>query len=688
MKRLLLGLAVIASLALFFWKAFLPGWTRQTTDFPNYYTAARLVRQGAPLRLYYDWIGFQRQIGRAGIEGQLGSYIPQTPLTMIPVIPMAAMKPQNAKRAWLVLSLVFLLLTIELLSRITGFRRAVMWLLVFACWEPLRSNFVLGQYYVFLLFLFAFAAWALARDLDSSAGTIAGLILGLKLYAAPLMIWFAAQRRWRAAAGMAISTAACAALSILLFGWQDVWYFAAQVLPRALQGETLNPYHPGNGTLSTLLRVSLIAEPELNPHPLFHAPAAFFFLQPLVGLTLLAIPLLSAASLAWFLVALLIASPNTASYTFILLALPVALALNKTPKRQWLWLLAPYIAIGSPLPASLTWAFPRLWLLCALYIAAGRGNWKSIHPRAAAVTLTIIILLSCASMLLRVRSYDAEPARSLATAVSSPNAIFSAFPAVTPAGRLVYDSISNGHYVLKPSGDSSPATLAFAGEAFHPSLPDGGSPVYFEVAVGGNSWIAALGISPAKLEKSAAQVPNPADPAVSHDGKLLAVVSGNALFLSDGNRTRKLPTPLPVADPSFVPGDRAIVFSVSTRNGFGIYLFDLDSSRVRLLYSGSCQAARPSVSADKARLLFASTASGPWQIWIADLASGRATRITGGNCNNSTPAWSGPDQILFASDCGRGLGLPALYRLDHLADALPKRFDSEAPMPFASARGR
>jgi Tol biopolymer transport system component len=37
--------------------------------------------------------------------------------------------------------------------------------------------------------------------------------------------------------------------------------------------------------------------------------------------------------------------------------------------------------------------------------------------------------------------------------------------------------------------------------------------------------------------------------------------------------------------------------------------------------------------------------------------------LTGGNCNSSSPAWTlDSSSILFASDCGRAFGLPALYR--------------------------
>ena len=71
------------------------------TDFPNYYTAAKLTLQHMPLRQFYDWVWFQRQIHYAGIDHQLGGYIPHTPLTMLPFLPLTTFAPQLAKQIWL-----------------------------------------------------------------------------------------------------------------------------------------------------------------------------------------------------------------------------------------------------------------------------------------------------------------------------------------------------------------------------------------------------------------------------------------------------------------------------------------------------------------------------------------------------------------------------------------------------------
>jgi hypothetical protein len=243
---------------------------------------------------------------------------------------------------------------------------------------------------------------------------------------------------------------------------------------------------------------------------------------------------------------------------------------------------------------------------------------------------------------------------------------------VTPAG-IVYQSIARERYLLRWYRDGKTETFVLPGQAFTPSVPASGAPIYFELAKGSVSHIADFHPDSGRVEISPLEIPNPHEPAISHDGKLLAVVSGDSLFLFDGVNTRKLPTPAPVGDPSFVPGDRGIVFSVSAPESSRIYLFDLDTNSVRTILSRQGPVARPSVSPDKSRILFASPETsrwhtGSWQIWFADLPIGQPTQLTGGDCNNSMPAWGlVSDQIVFASDCGRGLGLPALYRADHIA---------------------
>jgi WD40-like Beta Propeller Repeat len=76
-------------------------------------------------------------------------------------------------------------------------------------------------------------------------------------------------------------------------------------------------------------------------------------------------------------------------------------------------------------------------------------------------------------------------------------------------------------------------------------------------------------------------------------------------------------------------------------------------------------------SPDGSRIAFTSRTNGTQQIFIKNLAKGEVKRLTGGNCNNSEPAWELDSKaIVFASDCGRAVGLSALYRVD----LEPRRF--------------
>jgi Tol biopolymer transport system component len=69
------------------------------------------------------------------------------------------------------------------------------------------------------------------------------------------------------------------------------------------------------------------------------------------------------------------------------------------------------------------------------------------------------------------------------------------------------------------------------------------------------------------------------------------------------------------------------------------------------------------ISPDGKWIAFTAAASGRKRILLRKLSEKNAIALTGGNCNSFAPAWDLDSRgIVFASDCGRGIGLPALYR--------------------------
>jgi hypothetical protein len=580
-------LAVLA-LIFFLARAFRAGWTELNTDFPNYYTAAVLIRQGQPLHNYYDWTWFQRQMNYAGVEHQLGNYNPHTPLTALPLVGLTKLAPLRAKQVWLLSNLGFLAMTVWLLSRMTQFQVEQVWLLAFCGYFSLRTNFLYGQYYVFLLFLLTLSFYYLHRGKHTLSGLLAGLAFGLKLYGGPFLLYFIAKRNWKAVFGMIAAIACLGVLAIALFGWHDIVYYATQIFPRSLESGAIDPYNPGVPTVSTMLRHYLVREPELNPHPLWEAPWMFFFLRTLVTVAVIVFLCLGVAlrpstdrrDFAWFVIAIVLLSTNLASYTFILLLLPLVLLLEESPLWQRAFFIAAYVLLTAPL--GLPSLFPKVWLLVAVFVMLGWERWRGLSRKWIIGATALAALVAFVDARQHLRAYAEEPGQRFERVVVEQGAIFSSYPAVSRAG-IFYQSISGERYVLRWLHDGRDEELAFAGQAFHPvaTTPDG--PICFELVANRTSTMMQFDPTTGKTTVQVAPVP--------------------------------VDTTKPVASP------------------------------------------------DRKWAVFTLTRNGPEQVWLRNLADGREMLLTGGNCNSSSPTWAlDSKSIVFASDCDRAFGLPALYR--------------------------
>jgi hypothetical protein len=482
-------LAAAAAIVFFLGTAFRSGWRRVETDFPNYYTAAVCIRKKLPLRDFYDWTWFQRQINFAGIEQQLGGFPPHTPLTALPMVPLAGFSFRVAKRIWLVFSLGFLAASIWLLARITGFRAEQLILLTMLGFGALYSNFLYGQYYVFLLFLLTLAFYCQKCDRPAACGFLCGIAFGLKLYGGPFLLYFLVKRNWKAVTGFAGATVLIGVVAIAMFGWADVGYYVSNILPRALDGEIIDPYNAVNQTYSTLLRRMFFQEPELNPQPPWNASLVVFFFLPFFTVLIAALTLVGLVrrpadferrDFAWFVIAALLVSVSLSSYTYLLLLLPIALLLQDTGVRDRFLLIAAFVALTCPLRLSWHAYFPRLWVLLALFIFVGRKYWRGLSVKAVGSTVALATAVASVSAWTHYSAYKREPGRQFEVVAWQPAAIFSSSPAVTRAG-LFYQAIGGGKYVLKWQTDVGIKELSIDGEALHPFVVSPDGPVYFEL---------------------------------------------------------------------------------------------------------------------------------------------------------------------------------------------------------------
>ncbi len=588
--------AAFAALLLFIATSFRTGWNKSTTDFPNYYTAAVLIRHGDRLHQFYDWTWFQRQMSYVGFERQLGAYTPQTPLAMMPFVPLTQTQPQTAKRLWLAVNLALLGATVWMLAAMTGMPIEQIALLALCGYGSLAANFGLGQYYVFLLFLMTLTVFLLRVGRSAAAGFLSGITFGLKLYTGPLILYFFAKRKWRAAAGMATGSLLMLLVAVAIFGWADVWMYLSQVLPRTLEGGSIDPYNPGNATFATLLRRLFLREPELNPEPVANLPWLFFGMRVLVQLALVSAVVLGAAFrreseadnglMAWFLVLLVLLSVNTASYTFILLLAPVVLVWPTASKWKRLFLAICYILLNIPIRPA--WLFPKLWLLFALFLVVGFPFFRAIPIPWALCSAAIAVTFAAIDATAEVRMNAQEPTNRYSQVSSDSQAIFSSFPAISRFGIFYqcmggFTGPAEERYVLCWSHDGRTERLSFPGHVFHPWAAALDGSIWFELVAGARSE------------------------AVRFDPVTRTVAGG------------------------LMP---AIV---------------KDQGEV--------------VSADGRWVAFMRGPAGQRELWVRSAAKGTTERIAAGRCDNSEPTWElDSSAVVFASDCSRGYGLPALYR--------------------------
>lgn len=695
---------------LFLWRGFLPGWRSLNTDFPNYYLGARIYRNGVPLARAYDWAWFIRQKDHAGMEIPIVCFAPFTLISVLPVEPLASLPPLTAKRLWLIVNLILLGLVILLLNRMSqlGLRRVM--LLTFLALDPLSINFLYGQMHVLVLFLLTFAAWAYLKGLPATSGAVLAAASALKIYPALFLFYFIRKKQWRAVFGLVAGCALLAGLSLALFGWMANRTYLFDVLPAALSGTATNPYAVRWNSLTALLRRLFIAEPDLNPHALMHYPLAFALLQPLCQVILF-VPILwlvnsrrqdtERGRLEWgsFVALLLVLSTVPAPYHYCALIVSATLVADYLARAGKITALAAWAALYAlvcfPIyrwtpPSPSGWhtilSFPRLYTELALWffllLELNRAHETPLtlrlRSREAAVFGCIFIFLYGAGAAAGIRSLRGQFDNYTSRVVSQLGSIMATEPSVG-GGGIWFVRLTWAGFELTSLQGAHAQTFSFASDAFHPAWSSATHQLWVELS-GVHSRIVRLDRldDPDHQALPVTMVEDATMPAISADGRWLAFireVKGRGSLwvvnLMDGKQQAGLLPAREVAGPSDDVWD--VSFGVddqvlySAQPGGRLELFSADpvSHQVKPISTGSSAPSRfPAEAPDGEWLAYSREDGGAWHLALVNLKTGRDLQLTRGYCNSTHPAWTEDSKsIIYATDCGRGLGLTALVRL-------------------------
>jgi len=657
--------------------AIVPGWRSLRSEFPNYYLAAELYHQGIPLDRVYEWTWFQRQNDHLGVRDGLVSFAPNPPSSILPLLPLTRLKPLAAKRAWIVSNLVLLALSLFALRRTTqlGWRRLI--LITLLCTLPLRVDFMFARYYVLILFLICAAYYASSRNRHWTAGVAWSAAAAMKLFPAISIILFIRKRNWRALTGFVIGAITLVAISLSLFGTEVHQVFVREVLTQASRGDWLGPYSLYQNSFITLWSHLFLMEPDLNPTPLINSPILYALAMAITVTVLVFGFLLSmksantprAEALRWaslLPLMLLLSTYSSADHSCILIFTAIvgfdALLATGESKRASI-LLVLYVIASAPIPLRMTSWFPhRLMAITTLYAlllySMSDGRVKQQVRRWWVVCLISVMVLTFQNYSLANRTEDFS--RRLKIGGDGYR-----FANPVPVGSgVAFTEMRAGKYRPTLLTNGVAYDMSLPGDALSVAGSRSSNLLYSELA-GQRSFLVKLPTQGVSETMSEGQ-----DPVMSSNGKWLAFIREE-----QGRRTAWLWVPdSPVAPQLVLPNayqpldltvtnDGDIIAAAGRVSEPHLLLARHETNEVTQLAEFRPPTRYPAISPDGKRIAYCRREAGSWHLFARTFASGYEQKLTHTPCNAVSPSWADNHTLLYATDCGRGVGLSAIARV-------------------------
>lgn len=412
LKRPVAILLFIALTGVLVAKGIVPAMSKVDTDFPNYFTAAKIVADGGNVERLYDNSWFQGQMRHYQIgKASEGAFSPFPPPTALLLVPLTRLEPLNALRVMTGVSILCLICSIIILSRILAWNfvdSAVFVLLSgYATLKALRF----GQPYIVVSSSCILGYYGFLKGRSWFAGTCFGLFSPIKYFPAIILIYFAFRKRWKIVLGGATTILIVTLISIGVLGWKIHEDFLSSVLGNHLIGklDLQDPFTASYQSFDSLFRRLFIFDRASNPEPLFAFPRLQSVGLPVTKTAILLVAIATlvklarsgaatatAPSIGILGILTLLLAPATATYHFVLLWLPVGLLISyffreRAPLYAY-FVLGTYALIGF-FPYGLTdrfegrgaltlLAYPRLFLIFALFVGCIYFIWNRAAPAA------------------------------------------------------------------------------------------------------------------------------------------------------------------------------------------------------------------------------------------------------------------------------------------------------------------
>jgi hypothetical protein len=446
------------------------------------------------------------------------------------------------------------------------------------------------------------------------------------------------------------------------------------------------PYVPA-ASISGILHILFLSEPQWNPHPWHDSPLAYALLLPLVQMLILAPAILlmrridsspRRIMLEWsaLIAASLVVSTIPASYNFVLMAFPVCvLAAELLRRRNFAWVAAlviAYLGIGFPVtiphrmlgPALLLYV-PRLPLMLAVLLGIYAILWRKKPRRAEwtryawAAVMIVGTVVSVHSTLRLERGEREEFAYRLPLKAQG---FLNADP--EQAGDAVrYAAFGfDGYHLMTEGGKGDPPDPVRDAGYDELSFISGSGQLWVERASSPQSRIVNV------LNPSRPSIYDARDPVLAQDGRSLAFIRddhGRGRLMLRSVSPSGTASEVALTPPSLNVYEASVlsrsVYAFSATEGGGlpqIYWTDGTHAATPIGVRGSRY---PALSPVGRWMAYSRLQHGVWNLWIRDQRTGESHRIGDVPCNEMQPSWESDGKtLLYATDCGRSVWFTAV----------------------------
>ena len=306
------------------------------SDFAGYYFGGRELLAGRWMNAY-DMEKLNSLILQGGYHGVFVSYAPFPPFTSLVFAPFLLLPMGAAKLVFNAFCCLLFLITLMRMRAFLDIPPLSILILPVVFYIPIVNNLFFGQSYLLLCCLLLQGYMAFKRDRLVLSSILWGVAVLFKIFPGVLLIWLLLKKRFRAAIGLCIACGTLLTLSLLINGW-TVWkYYVLEILPKVNHGELNNSFTFMFQSAFMLLKRLFVYDALLNPAPLTDSPLVFGLLLAIFKALILAASIrytvrknhLDFDSLAVWITASMLISPNGSSYSLVLLMIPLLAVLSR-----------------------------------------------------------------------------------------------------------------------------------------------------------------------------------------------------------------------------------------------------------------------------------------------------------------------------------------------------------------------